>query len=387
MGMIEWQSPANAFEYLSAHEPVWHVIDSADKEIPGFQYIFDIYKDSQLVTRIKNTPYGANSLGVLDVSSIVRTFLNNATLPELITDEFEDPAQLGADVFFTDYEVQYGQATGIAEVSGNVLSGSYRVYNYYNRSLFDKQNSFLTLNLDFNTNRPNIKYYGDHIVVIPYLLGGEKLFQYYLNDDTVYVQNYVSADQGLSVINNIAFTPVNNSKKLRLSGSGEFPVFAEIYFEKKCTKYETHTLVFLNAFGGYESMTFVHGKQMMTNEKKKFQQFNYKLSSFQDITFAMLQTQGFGSSIYLEGNKTYASKYKEKMTLTSDILSTDEYNWLSELINSPQVYYVKYGVDDYMYLPVQITDNDYELKDDRINKADTLSVTIEFGIPQYTQFR
>ena len=101
----------------------------------------------------------------------------------------------------------------------------------------------------------------------------------------------------------------------------------------------------------------------------------------------MLQTQGFGSSIYLEGNKTYASKYKEKMTLTSDILSTDEYNWLSELINSPQVYYVKYGVDDYMYLPVQITDNDYELKDDRINKADTLSVTIEFGIPQYTQFR
>ena len=90
-------------------------------------------------------------------------------------------------------------------------------------------------------------------------------------------------------------------------------------------------------------------------------------------------------AVYNESMKTYAVKYKERMMLTTDILSTGEYNWLSELINSPQVYY--YSTENAEYYPVHITDTDYEFKDDQINKTDTLSITIEFSTPQNTQYR
>ena len=148
-------------------------------------------------------------------------------------------------------------------------------------------------------------------------------------------------------------------------------------FTKKCAKYETHTLIFLNAYGAYDSFTFVHGKLMMSNEKKKFEQMRWGLSGN-----SMVEKSG---AVYNESMKTYAVKYKERMMLTTDILSTGEYNWLSELINSPQVYY--YSTENAEYYPVQITDTDYEFKDDQINKTDTLSVTIEFSTPQNTQYR
>lgn len=98
----------------------------------------------------------------------------------------------------------------------------------------------------------------------------------------------------------------------------------------------------------------------------------------------MLPTVPFAPA-YAEGMKTYSVKYKQKLQLTSDILSTAEWDWLAELINSPLVYLI--DVTNYLLYPVQITDNNYEYKDDRIFKADTLQVNIEFSINNPTQFR
>ena len=91
------------------------------------------------------------------------------------------------------------------------------------------------------------------------------------------------------------------------------------------------------------------------------------------------------SNVYNESKKVYAISYKEKMQLTTDILSTEEYDWLSELITSPQVYY--YSPSTSEFYPVMITDTNYEFKDDRINKADTLTVSIDFSDSTNTQFR
>jgi hypothetical protein len=88
---------------------------------------------------------------------------------------------------------------------------------------------------------------------------------------------------------------------------------------------------------------------------------------------------------YNEGSKVYAGSYKERMQLTSDILSTGEYDWLSELINSPLVYLLNSTTQE--FYPVIITDTNYEFKDDRINKTDFLTVNIEFSIDNNVQFR
>jgi hypothetical protein len=73
------------------------------------------------------------------------------------------------------------------------------------------------------------------------------------------------------------------------------------------------------------------------------------------------------------------------MELTSDLLSTEEYLWLGELINSTTVYY--YDVDKREYYPVTITNNNYEYKNSFTNKSETLTITIEFGTTQNSQYR
>lgn len=375
MGITIHQAPTG---YASAHEEVWHVVESTDKDLQGFQYVYDIYKDGQNLTRIKNYPLGDDKLGVIDVGNIVRSSLDSFNFPQIDIDEFNTPVTLGSDVFFTDYEIQYGQVSGgITEVSGNLASGSYRVYNNYRRSRWDKRTSEIVENA-FLTNRTRIEWYeGEPVVLsVNYDTGsGDDAFE--LTITRTGTSNYL--DKILTNVSGVhvyGFIPPANANQITLASetSGLTSVFN---FTKKCSKYDTHTLVFLNAYGVYDSFTFVHGKLMMSNEKKKFEQQRWRLSGN-----SMVEKSGV---VYNEAMKTYAVKYKEKMMLTSDILSTGEYNWLSELINSPQVYY--YSTENAEFYPIQITDTDYEFKDDKINKADTLSVTIEFSVPQNTQYR
>lgn len=374
MGITIHQSPSG---YTSAHEEVWHVVESTDKAIAGFQYVFDIYKGATLLTRVKNSPLGANSYGVLDVGNIVRSSLDSYNFPQLIMDEFQTPVTLGTDVFFTDYDVRYGQATGLTEVSGNLASGTYRVYNNYKRSRWDKRASEIEDN-HILSNRQEINWYEGEPVVLSVNWdtgSGSNAFDFTITRTAL--SNYV--DETLTNVSGVyvyAFIPPASADELSVFSTASGTTGA-LKFYKKCAKYETHTLVFLNAFGGYDSFTFVHGKLMMTNEKKKFEQQRWGLSGT-----SMVEKVG---DVYNESMKAYAVKYRERMMLTSDILSTGEYNWLSELINSPHVYY--YSTENDEYYPVQITESDYEFKDDRINKAETLSITIEFSTPQNTQYR
>jgi len=374
MGITIHQSPTG---YTSAHEEVWHVVESTDKNITGFQYVYDIYKGAELLTRVKNSPLGASKLGVLDVGNIVRSALDSYNFPQIDIDEFDTPVTLGADVFFTDYDVRYGQVSGVAEVSGNLASGTYRVYNNYKRSKWDKATSEISNNV-FLTNRTKIEWYeGEPVVLsVNYNTGsGSNAFDLTITRSGL--SNYI--DKTLTNISGVyvyGFIPPEKAAKVTLFSTVS-GFTGSLDFTKKCAKYETHTLIFLNAYGAYDSFTFVHGKLMMSNEKKKFEQMRWALSGN-----SMVEKSG---AVYNESMKAYAVKYKERMMLTTDILSTGEYNWLSELINSPQVYY--YSTENAEYYPVQITDTDYEFKDDQINKTDTLSVTIEFSTSQNTQYR
>jgi len=362
--------------YASAHEEVWHVVESTDKNIAGFQYVYDIYKGAELLTRVKNSPLGQDKLGVLDVGNIVRSALDSFNFPAFNLSSFVNEVSLGADIFFTDYDIRYGQVSGVGEVSGNLASGTYRVYNNYKRSRWDKYNSEIVSGA-FLTNRPSTStYYEGEPIIASIFVGAQNRKRYLdIGDSEEEAVLYNTSGQY-----NTAYTfgmiPVSGQIFFRYT-DGSDTILDLLTFNKKCAKYETHTLIFLNAFGAYDSFTFVHGKLMMSNEKKKFEQMRWQLSGNQ-----MVEKSGV---VYNESMKTYAVKYKEKMMLTTDILSTGEYNWLSELINSPQVYY--YSTINAEYYPVQITDSDYEFKDDTINKAETLSVTIEFSTPQNTQYR
>lgn len=381
MGITVHQSPTG---YTSAHEEVWHVVESTDKNLQGFKYIYDIYKDGQLLTRVKNSPLGVDKLGVIDVGNIVRSSLDSYNFPQLTTN-FASDVQLGADVFFTNYEIQYGQMNITGDFTGNISSGSYRVYNNYKRSKWDKTQSDISgtvnaWNSRILTNRPLTNYYyeGEPVILSMFVDDTDDEFfrTLYIDDQIGITRTYDSS----GLYNNafaFSWIPSGFTNYIEVAKGRVIDDFETYEFKKKCSKYEPHTLVFLNAYGVYDSFTFIHGKLNMSNERKKFEQMRWGLSNNQMVEK--------NSNVYNETMKTYAVKYKEKMTLTSDILSTGEYNWLSEMINSPQVYY--YSSENAEYYPVQITESDYEFKDDRIEKAETLRITIEFGVSQNTQYR
>lgn len=362
--------------YPSAHSELWHVVESTNKAVTGFQYVFDIYKGASLVTRVKNTPYGADKLGVLDVHNIVRASLDSADFPQIDIDEFNTPVELGADVFFTEYDIRYGEVSG-GVLTVNVASGTYKAYNSYNRSPYDRKQSDVSGNI-FLTNRPNIKWYdGEPVVITVSLDTGTNGDAFDLVISRTGTSNYV--DKTYTSVEKVyvfGFIPPANADEMTLFSTND-GFTGRLKFEKKCAKYDTHTLVFLNAFGGYDSFTFVHGKLMKDAERKRFEQMKWQLSGN-----SIVKKTG---NVYNESKKVYSTSYTEKMQLTTDILSTGEYDWLSELITSPQVYY--YSTENEEFYPVMITDTNYEFKDDRINKTDTLTINIEFSDSVNTQYR
>jgi hypothetical protein len=353
--------------YPSAHEELWHVVESTNKSTAGFQYVFDIYDGATLLTRVKNSPYGTDKLGVLDVGNIVRSLLPGADFPSGDLNEFPNNTELGTEVFFTDYDVRYGEVSG-GVLTANIASGTYRVYNNYKRAGYDNKQSAITGAGQILTNRPATSYaYANQPVVISFFAPSGQNYQ-----KTFGLDSATFTGNGKAVMT--SFTP-DADGTFQVSGSVS-GVTGTRQIKTRCAKHQTHTLIFLNAFGVWDSFTFVHGKFSTDVQRQQFEQLKWRLSGG-----SMVENTG---KVYHQKHKVYAGQYTQKMTLTSDILSTGEYDWLQELVTSPQVYYVKdIALDVY---PVTITESNYELKQDAIQKADFLQLTIQFD-NQNTQYR
>lgn len=374
MSITIHQSPTG---YPSAHSELWHVVESTNKAVNGFQYVFDIYKSGNLITRVKNSPYGTNKVGVLDVHNIVRSSLSTDNILD-ISIGTGGATLIGQDKLWTDYDVRYGEVSG-GVTTTNIASGTYRVYNNYIRSESDNASSDIT-GAQFLTNRPdNTIIYKNGIIVFSYFAESGQNYRLRFYRDNVLFDTDTATGNGNAKLFYFTETYFNASdeSKLELSGSVS-GVISTKYLKKKCAKYDVHSLVFLNAYGAYDSFTFVHGKKTSDTQKKSFEKLGWELNNSNQMTKG-------GNYFNYENKKVYASSHSIKMQLTSDILSTDEYNWLAELINSPLVYYYDYANDK--LLPVMITDTNFEFKDDRINKTDTLTVNIEFSDMTNTQFR
>jgi hypothetical protein len=369
MSITIHQSPTG---YPSAHGELWHVVESTNKAVAGFQYVFDIYKGGTLVTRVKNSPYGANKVGVLDVHNIVRASLPTSSIPDYDPYSFDSATQMGGDVFWTDYDVRYGEVSG-GVTSVNIASGTHRVYNNYERPVFDNNESGITGAMVLSNRPTEVSWYGEPTVFTAFYPSGQTFVRQERVNGSV-TNSHTNTGNGNAFL--FGFSPTSDIATLEISGSVSGTI-KSYNFKRKCAKYDTHTLVFLNAFGGYDSFTFVHGKKLLTNQKKKFEQLKWSLSGNQMVDKVIRN--------YNESSKVYASEFGMQMQLTSDILSTGEYNWLSELINSPLVYYMNTVTED--HYPVIITDSNYEFKEDTINKADTLMINIEFSDKTNTQFR
>ena len=379
---ITIKSAPQASGFVSANEDVWHVVDSTNKNVPGFKYIFDIYKGAQLLTRVTNSPYGDDAYGVINVGNIVRSGVSVDTIGNLnIVDPIGGFTTLtgGADYWWTEYTVKYGEICGVTNagvpnVLSNLASGTHRVYNSYNRHEVHDAGFALSSGLFFLTNRPNESYtYNDEPVILSTRCNVQ--YKIKIESGASSVTNTISNFDVFSYFGIKGRDAFKVSLFITLIGTDVLIAFPKNII-RKCSKYKPYTLIFLNAYGAWDSFSFINGNIITENEKKSFEQMEWRLNGFN-----MVNKNG---RVKYEGMRTYGGDFKTKMKLNSEILSTEEYKWLFELVVSPLVYL--WDGDNDLYHPVQITDTNYEMKNSLQNKSDFLEVNIDV-YKQNTQYR
>ena len=132
---------------------------------------------------------------------------------------------------------------------------------------------------------------------------------------------------------------------------------AAVYFEKWFTKqtpecdYEGTRFTWLNEVGGWDYFTFPYANSKSDSiDRKTFKQSFVDYSSATNYVVTYDETR--------RGSRAYAMHYDETRVAESDWLTTEQADWLRELLESPNVYIQNNGE----FYPVMIQTADYAYK-------------------------
>ena len=86
----------------------------------------------------------------------------------------------------------------------------------------------------------------------------------------------------------------------------------------------------------------------------------------------------------------YYTKSMPKMKLTSDWINCNTYNWLLELIESPEIYLMDSyttpsGTTEIRRIPIKNINGNWEEKVISVDKVFNLEIDLEFGINNFRQ--
>lgn len=382
-------------QYTSAHGDILFVAYEATKATdpvtyPNYKYVVDIYITGHSgYQRLKAFPHPDNNRGIFNLRDIVRSYLETTFNPAANALQAQE---LGEGEFFVTVTAKFGEEVDYV-LTTNLTVDSVRVYfNHYNGRLNGSGSTILSgLGNKITTNRPltsNV-YESDTFHFIPYF--GETATAKTLNY-TLYDANLVSLDSGTS-----NFTPTAaNMQVLNVSPArmaalfGAFPNNADSYtiqidsgaiyrFKLTCeAKYEVHTLHWLNQYGGFDSFNFTKvSRKSEEIERKSFTKLPYRIDG------SGVVGNYNSNKVYHEQKTTFATTFRERLTLNSDLLNDAHYTWLGELVKSPMIY-IQQG--DY-FLPVSITNSNYDYRKVVNDRLTNLVLNVEYGSDLATQYR
>lgn len=389
----------NPGTYYSAHSDllftVYDVKSTDGVTYPDYKYIADVYVGAVKVVTLKAVPRPDNKIGIFNIGPVVRNYVAatfNPTANAILCQT------MGSLEFFVSVTVKFGEDYDFVTYS-NILTDSARVYfNHYNGRLLG-QNTSLTAYADKPlTTRP---------AITPLRRDSAFNFIPFLPSDTdnvtVTIKTYNYADTLAQTIN-LTVTPAaaNTLQQLNLSRNsinantpGAITDYIKYFtvlfttpnisddvtlrFDLTCEGiYEVYSIHFLNKFGGWETRDFTKvSRKTIEIDKQEFGKLGYTMDSSGVISYKN------SNNVYNETRSVYASQYKEKMTLNTDILTDAEYTWLAELILSPQVYVEMGGY----FIPVNIIGNNYEFKKVIVDELTNLTINVEWGDTFNAQFR
>jgi hypothetical protein len=381
-------------DYSSAHGDLVFVVYEATKAndpvtYVNYKYTCDIYVAGVKVVTLKTFPNPVNKRGIFNIGNIVRNYVSATFDPAYNAVKAQEFSS-----FYASVQCKFGEEYGGVEYTNLTVDSARKFFNHYN----DRLVGGYTI-LDNYVDAPA----SNRSLITQVLYGAPYVFIPYFPTSTSAIGLVVKAYNaaGMMTANNtINVTPsaAYYLQQLNLSANaintahgGAIPTDTVYYtvdingggtyrFNIYCEpRYTPITVHFLNKFGGYDSFDFPKvSKKGVDITKKDFTQLGYTIDPS-----GIMSYYSPGGNVLSENRTVFYGNSKERRKLNTDYITEGTYNWLQELVRSPQVYI---SLNNYL-IPIVITETSYEFKTMAVDRLFNLTINIEFGDDLNVQYR
>jgi len=381
----------NPSGYPSVQDNLWSIAYSSNSGQVDFKYVFDVFVDGLQLVRTKVFPEPSNGRGYFDAMPIVSNEITYGWfVPEFVNGmSLTQSDTLNQKTYQLRVGEDYSGTTYLNLVSGNVTT-----YNYSAPLFKRRQINIGQKDGNWLTNRPLfIKAKRTDKILIPFLdITGVHFFPEVksynasnvligtFTDSLFQGYKYNEIDIGVEAIN--TYCTVQSLPQIITNATAYYTVQMQnaptvssiIRVDIDCNpNYTPINLYFINAFGMFDTARFnLASRLTMDVERKTFQQRDYTLNNTTVDYYD-------ANNVYNESKINYGSKSNHNYKLTMDYPSDAEYQWLAELIVSPQIY----AEIDGNYYPVSIKANNYEYSTYTNNRLKVFEIDIELNQTRY----
>lgn len=391
--------------YSSIHSPLWFVVSSTNIAQTNFKYVCDVYVGGTLIARLKSFPQPTSTKGIFNVAPIVRNYWESYFKPNVST--FSAFPYTGSDIYVS-YEVKFGEEYGGTTYT-NLQTQSATAYNYVLDYLYSP-----TSDVFISPSKYDTSYAGFYLtnrdknqIQFPHsLLSTGTLYTSFLSDAentsknlsidvAVYNGSTTTVSTGATqswkdfalvdisprALNTYIGSSIINSTtkyydaRIKIAGVQVDTMRVNL----TCTQHDVIALHFLNSLGGYETFHFtLVNRQTRNVERKSFQRLQYE---YESATTAMDMVDAYGR-LY-GGTIPFATQQKLTYRLISDWINFTDYNWLKEMIASPEIYMERNS----QFVPIMISTTTWSEKKRFADKTFNLELDIDLALQINSQFR
>jgi len=356
------------YESTKANDPVTY---------PDYSYVCDVYVDSTLVERLIARPDPTYKMGIFDISKALQPYATYGL--NLANSQIDYNARVS-------YRLKFGeQYDGVLYTNITVDSSDRYAFKSYIQRPFSSNSNSLTNGI--LSNRPSVtKYHRDQVYnLLPIFSNVSGITDYSLKEynssggllstTSINMGGYV--ENTIRQFNLFGLVTINSSASYLeiLDGGSNLRHRVDLLCE---TKYPAHTIVWCNRYGAYESQSFgLVSKKTIETQRKTYARTPWEINASGTITYE-------SNDVFYGSRRGFSTITNTKLLMTSHLLTGDEYEWLSDMFRSPEVYL--YLVELGKMLPVIVSEIGYEYRTYANSRLTPLQITVEFSDMYNSQF-
>jgi hypothetical protein len=364
----------------TCQDALWHVFNTSVTGVTDFRYVFDVFVGGVQQSRVKIYPEPSNNQGYFDAGPIVRNTMTYEWFEPTDNILTCEPNVSGQAAQTYQYRIgeEYSGVTYLNLVSGNVTA-----YNWSAPLLKRRVSDITAYNNKAMTTRPGKinASIGDNIFIGAKDVSGLTIVTYNQNNTQINsttfnlggVKPFAELNIGSPALNK-STTLIDSSVKYYTAtiGTSVFTIYLD------CNpKYTSYNLHFMNRLGMFDTAKFGLASRLNLNvDRKEFEKRDYTLGS-NSVTYYNTNNK------YNAGKVNYLNQRDYVWRLTMDAPTDAEYEWLEELIYSPQIFM---EIDGYYY-PVTIALNNFEISKYVNNRLRVLELDVKMNTKRYSQLR